>query len=139
MKSLMKPWLTCLRHLQLRTLVFFLVVVFTVATLSLPVSTVLAQGMESNPGLVNDSKVDLTPLPANDPQTVWDTGLNIAFAVIASLAVLSIVINGFMYILASGDQQKTARARQGVIYSAVGLGIVVLAQVIVTFAVKGAT
>lgn len=88
------------------------------------------------------AQLNLSPLPnsgANDDyaKKAWETGLNIAFGTLAVIAVMMIVINGFQYITAGGDPQKMANAQKGVLYSLIGLVVVLFAAGIVTFALKG--
>jgi hypothetical protein len=65
-----------------------------------------------------------------------DIALNIVFAFSASIAVLIIVVCGFRYILARGDPNATAQAKSGIVYSLIGLVIVMAAYSIVTFVVR---
>lgn len=69
--------------------------------------------------------------------SAWHTALNIVFGLSAVIAVMLIVINGLQYISAGGDAQKTAQAKQGILYAVVGLIIVIMAFSIVNFALKG--
>ncbi len=62
--------------------------------------------------------------------------LDIVFSVIGALALLMITASGLRYILAGGDQQKVAKAKNGIIYSLVGLLIAISAEAIVSFVVK---
>jgi len=55
------------------------------------------------------------------------------FGFIGALAVLIIVIAGLRFILANGDPQSVAKARNTIIYAAVGLALAVSAEIIVTF------
>jgi hypothetical protein len=55
------------------------------------------------------------------------------FGFVGALSVLIIVIAGLRFILANGDPQNVARARNTIIYAAVGLAIAVSAEIIVTF------
>jgi len=57
----------------------------------------------------------------------------LVFGFIGALAVLIIVIAGLRFILANGDPQTISKARNTIIYAAVGLAIAVSAEVIVTF------
>lgn len=59
-----------------------------------------------------------------------------AFAVIGALALLIITVSGLRYILSGGDPQKTAKAKNGIVYSLVGLVIALSAVAIVSFVVK---
>lgn len=72
-------------------------------------------------------------------QNAWENGLNIGFAVIGVVALLMIVINGFLYITAAGDPQKTAHARSGLLYAAIGLIVALVSATIVTYVVGGIT
>lgn len=86
-------------------------------------------------------QIDLSPLPnmevGDRAKILWKSGLTIAFGLAAAIALLMIVINGYMYITASGDPKKTAEARQGIFYAAIGLVVSVSAITIVTFVIKG--
>jgi len=48
-------------------------------------------------------------------------------------AVIMIIISGFRFVTADGDAQKAASARNGIIGSVIGLGIIVLSTTIVIF------
>lgn len=69
--------------------------------------------------------------------SAWHAALNIVFGLSAVIAVMLIVINGLQYISAGGDAQKTAQAKQGILYAVVGLIIVIMAFSIVNFALRG--
>jgi hypothetical protein len=72
---------------------------------------------------------------AGADSTALQTVLSIVFAIIGALAVLMITVSGLRYILSSGDPQKTAQARNGIIYSLVGLAVAIMAEAIVYFVV----
>jgi hypothetical protein len=76
------------------------------------------------------------PKPAANDGTITKV-LDIVFAFSASIAVLIIVVAGFRYILAHGDPSATAQAKMAILYSLVGLLVVMTAYSIVTFVVKG--
>ena len=61
------------------------------------------------------------------------TILQILFAVIALVAVIYIMITGLKLVVQQGDPQGISKARQGIIYAAVGLAIALSAEIIVTF------
>jgi len=85
--------------------------------------------------------LDISPLPklgtGDQGQLAWDRTLPIIFGVVAAIALLMVVINGYLYITSAGEPQQTAKARQGLLYSVIGLLVVLFAAVIVTFAIKG--
>lgn len=88
----------------------------------------------------NVAQLDLSPLPSSgtgdDAMYAWEVGLVVVAGIMAVVALLLIVINGMQYIHASGDPQKVAQARQGILYSIVGLIVVLAAATIVSFALR---
>ncbi len=57
--------------------------------------------------------------------------LQIAFAVLAALAVLFMVIGGLRMVTSQGNPQETGKARATIIYAVVGLVIALLAEAFV--------
>jgi len=62
--------------------------------------------------------------------------LQIVFGLGATISVLVIVIAGIMFILSRGDPQKSATARNAIIYAGIGLAIMVSAFAIVGFVLE---
>lgn len=61
------------------------------------------------------------------------TIINVLFFVIGLLAVIVIIIGGIMYVLSAGDQAKTTKAKDTILYAVIGLVVALLAFAIVTF------
>jgi hypothetical protein len=74
------------------------------------------------------------PTPTADSGAI-QTVLGIAFGIIGALALLMVVVSGLRYILSAGDPQKTAQAKNGIVYSLVGLTVAISAEAIVHFVV----
>ncbi len=72
---------------------------------------------------------------SNNGTTIPDI-LNVAFGIAGALAFLMIVISGLRYVLAAGDPEKISKAKNGIIYSLVGLLIAISAEAIVSFVVN---
>ncbi len=53
--------------------------------------------------------------------------------IIGAAAVIGIVVSGIRLMTAGGDSNTVASARTGLVYSLVGVGVAVLAQVLVVF------
>ncbi len=95
------------------------------------------------PGLVTSTTttVDRTQVAAGElphvaaDQKTLKTILSILFGIIGAFALLSIVASGLRYITSQGDTQKTAEAKNGIIYSLVGLVIALSAEAIVAFVI----
>jgi len=71
-------------------------------------------------------------------EIVWPIVLNITdilLQVAGIVAAVFVIINGIMYILARGNQEKTATAMKGIGQAVVGLVLAVLASTIVGFVV----
>lgn len=62
-----------------------------------------------------------------------DNILNLVFTITGAVAFLFIIIGGFKYIVSSGDPQSTAKAKNTIIYAAVGLMVTLAASLIVNF------
>lgn len=62
---------------------------------------------------------------------------SIVFAISGAIALLIIVIAGFQYITSQGNPQTVAKAKNAIIYAGVGLVVLILANAIVAFVVKG--
>lgn len=81
-------------------------------------------------------EVVITPLPqVNADSASLQTILGIVYGIIGALALLFIVVSGFRYIISDGDPQKTAQAKQGIIYALIGLVVAISAQAITYFVV----
>jgi hypothetical protein len=57
----------------------------------------------------------------------WATGV---------IAVFMIIFSGFRFITAGGDSAKISSARNTILYSAIGLVVIVLARIIVSFVIN---
>lgn len=76
-----------------------------------------------------------TPTGTNDADKIIKTGLNVFSAIAGIIAVVMMMIAGLKYMTSGGDAGKVASAQNTVLYAAIGIVIVVLAQVIVKFVV----
>ncbi len=99
--------------------------------LSLSVSRLFAQAT------IQCSK-DVPKCDTGLPQVALTAGsiqsvLQIVFGVLGAVAVIIIVIAGLQFIASQGDPQGVAKARMTIIYAAIGLGISLMAEAIVTF------
>lgn len=75
------------------------------------------------------------------PHVTADTGspinavLKIVFGLMGTIALLIIVMGGFKYITSGGEPDKINKAKDTIIYAAVGLAVSLAAFAIVTFVV----
>ena len=91
--------------------------------------------MQGIPFIVANT-ITLTGLPqAPANQSELAIILGIIFGLLGALALLMIVVSGLRYIVSAGDAQTAAKAKNGILYSCVGLVIAIAAEVIVQFVV----
>lgn len=81
--------------------------------------------------------IDPTPLPKTNDNALQTT-LTDFFIILGALAVLMIVIAGVRYIFARGNAEATAKAKNMILYSVMGLVIAALAASIVNIVLKKA-
>jgi hypothetical protein len=75
------------------------------------------------------------PHPSADNNEV-STIISIALGIIGALALLIITVSGLRYITAGGNPEKVSKAKNGIIYSLVGLVVAISAEAIVAFVVR---
>jgi hypothetical protein len=79
---------------------------------------------------------DVPNLPmAHADQSTFTVVLQIVFGIIGAFALLMVTVSGLRYVLSGGDPQKVARAKNGIIYSLVGVAIAITAESIVGFVI----
>lgn len=74
------------------------------------------------------------PQPSAGPDELR-TILSIVFGIIGALALLMITVSGLRYITSAGNPDKTAKAKNGIIYSIIGLVVAISAEAIVAYVV----
>ena len=73
--------------------------------------------------------------PIDGPNGVLEKVTLIIASIASMVAVIIIVIAGFMFVLSNGDAQKAATARMAIIGALVGLVIIAAATTIITFVI----
>lgn len=79
---------------------------------------------------LGDENIDIPKLAAN---TVLQNGLNIFYYIVGSLAVIMIIKAGFSYITSGGDSAAVTKAKNTILYSVIGLIVVIIAFSITAF------
>jgi hypothetical protein len=79
---------------------------------------------------------NLNNIPKGSPNSVIANGLRIAFALAAAISVLIIIFAGLRMVTSSGNPESVNKARNAIIYAAVGLIFCLSAIAIVTFVIK---
>lgn len=84
--------------------------------------------------VINESDIPNVPKPPLTEASI-STVLQIVFGFAGAIAVIILILAGLKYNLSLGDPQKTAQAKNAIIYAAVGLAVCVLAFSIVSLIV----
>jgi len=85
----------------------------------------------------SDSASCLTSIPSVPADGASLTEImSIVFGIISAITVIIIIVQGIKFILSSGEPEKAASARKGIIYALIGLTISVSANLIVVFILK---
>jgi hypothetical protein len=82
-------------------------------------------------GAVCSTKTNGDPLTGTNGLIVKVTRVIALFASVS--AVIIIIVGGLMYVLSGGDSSKVSRAKDTIIYAAVGLVVIALSQSIIVF------
>lgn len=73
--------------------------------------------------------------PGADDGSILKTILNVVLVITGAIAVLSVVISGVRFITSQGNPSETSKARNGIVFSVIGLLVVMFAFSIVNFVV----
>ena len=126
---MMKRFLTILAILSFNlTLSFVLLPASTSAAYDPTAQGCSAAGQANSP-VCTSSAAD----PISGSNGIINTVATIAAWAGGVIAVIIIIISGFRFINSGGDSGKVASARNGIIYSAIGLLVIIIARVIVSF------
>ena len=74
-------------------------------------------------------------VPKVEASTAISGILNTVYFAAGIVAVIVIIISGYFYVLSNGDATKVKRAKDGILYSVVGLVIVMTAFLITNFVI----
>ncbi len=72
-----------------------------------------------------------TGLPISSSTTILNSIIEWLLGIVAALAVLALIIGGLMYILSLGDEAKSTRAKNIIIYALLGLIVTAAAGLLV--------
>lgn len=72
-------------------------------------------------------------IPKTDAQSTLTGLLGVVYWLAGIIAVIIIIVAGFMYVTSSGDAAKVTKAKNAILYAVIGLVITILAFVITGF------
>jgi uncharacterized protein YacL len=114
--------------------------ILLICTLSITILSVVfsfnsafAACASTDPNCVDVSQLPQSSLLSNPGASTFDLILTLVFSLIGAIALIIITIAGFSYITSRGEPEKTARAKDTIMYAVIGLIVASLAATIVSF------
>ncbi|HKR82324.1 MAG TPA: hypothetical protein VJR27_05010 [Candidatus Saccharimonadales bacterium] len=83
--------------------------------------------------ICKDNSAGAKSNPIFGPQGIMTEIIHILAIFVGVVAVISIIVAGFMMITAAGDSTKVSNARRALLYAIMGLVVAAIAQTIVVF------
>ncbi len=74
--------------------------------------------------------------PISGPNGIIPKVVNIVTIIVGVASVIVVILGGLQYVMSTGDSAKTAKAKDTIMYAAIGLAIAIMAQVIVKLVVN---
>ena len=117
------------------------IVIFLVMVIGFVVSTqpavIAANGYEicGEPGMPQSAACQGSNPNENPLENRVQAAINQAFIVIGMLAVAMIIYGGISYTMSAGSAEKITKAKNVILYSVVGLIVVILASAIVNYVI----
>ncbi len=100
-----------------------------------PFSTVCDGSPESSSSNFCQER-DSNKNPLSGPDAIIPKVANIIAVAGGIIAVIVIILSGLKMVTSSGDSKKVTEARNGIIYSAIGIVIIALSRLIIQFILK---
>ncbi len=86
----------------------------------------------SGTGSANDTTT-IYNVPTYSASTIFANGLNIVYIALGTVAVVVIIVAGIMYTTSGGNAANVTKAKNAIVYAAIGLVVVLLAFTITQF------
>lgn len=80
---------------------------------------------------ISPSDVGIPKVEANNRELI--DILQVVYFIAAAVAVLIIVISGIRYVISAGDPKQVTAAKNGILYSIVGLAVITIAFAVTRF------
>lgn len=81
---------------------------------------------------IDPSKINI---PTTSAEVVLNTALNSVYMVAGIIAVIVIIIAGYMYVTSQGDSAAVTKAKNAILYAVIGLVVIILAFAITWFVI----
>lgn len=78
---------------------------------------------------------DIKNLPTNTPNEILHNTLGIVYWVGGVVAVVVIIIAGYIYVTSSGDAAAVTKAKNAILYAIIGLVVIIMAFIVTQFVI----
>jgi len=85
--------------------------------------------------LVGDNSGTNINIEPREAEDILQNGLNIAYFLGGTIAIIVIIIGGIMYAISGGNSGSVTKAKNMILYSVVGLVLVIAAWAITNFVI----
>lgn len=106
----------------------FFINIFVLLSLTVFSQTVYANGVPACP---SGSVCLNNPLTATSTEGVVNSIINVIFVLALAITPLMIIISGFYWVTSAGDPKKIEQAKNIIIYTAIGLSVILLSKALV--------
>lgn len=80
------------------------------------------------------AQIDLSPLPRVDASATNAQKItNLVFGLVGSILTIVIIVLALRYMTSRGNVEATGKLRDGIIFAAIGIAIILMAAAIITF------
>lgn len=86
-------------------------------------------------GLISGADVGLSGTQVADSTTAWNSLLNTVYSIAGIVAVLVIIVAGIYYATSNGDAGNIQRAKNAILYSVIGIIVIIMAFTITQFVI----
>lgn len=105
------------------------------ASLALPVATLAADSLNTNDLGVGAIQSEIK-LGSGDIRQTAARIINVALGFLGIIAVVIVLLGGFKYMTAGGNEEKTSEARKLIVSGIIGLAIILSAWAITSFVIS---
>lgn len=86
-------------------------------------------------GLISGAEVGLEGKQVADSTVAWNSLLNTVYSIAGIVAVLVIIVAGIYYATSNGDASNVQRAKNAILYSVIGIIVIIMAFTITQFVI----
>lgn len=79
---------------------------------------------------IDSSRVNI---PQSNPDSILSGVLTVVYTLTGAIAVIMLIISGYMYVMSGGNAETVKKAKNGILYSVIGIIVIVSAFTITQF------